>query len=372
MIGYDEAENNFEHSKNGLFLSKEYLNAITEIVRCPITGDKLRLMSATEIEDINKKIENEIIAGFIGDTGKYIYPIYNGIAILLPNEAIITDATKSKSVLMDKNKAIVKEFYDDFGWKEENGLTKDALLFEDLRPISQAYIEKCDKRVSRYIKSNGKYFLDVASGPIQKPQYLEYSRNYEYRVCVDISITALKGARKKLGNKGIYILGDITNLPFLDNSFDAVVSLHTIYHVPRNEQKKAFMEIFRLLKNNSSAAIVYSHGRNCNVMRILSYPLFLLTVLNKVRTAIIKPKIDSPKLYFYAHGYKWLRDNLSTLGSIYIYIWRSVNVPFLKTYIHKGIWGKQILDMIYKLEEKFPKFLGRFGQYPLIVITKDI
>ena len=193
-----------------------------------------------------------------------------------------------------------------------------------------------------------------------------------YRVCVDISITALKGARKKLGNKGIYILGDITNLPFLDNPFDAVVSLHTIYHVPRNEQKKAFMEIFRVLKNNRSAVIVYSYGSNCKAMLILSSPLLLLRALNKIRTAITKPKIDMPKLYYYAHGYKWIRDNLSTLGSMDIYVWRSVSVPFLKTCIHKWLFGKQILDIIYKLEEKFPKILGRFGHYPLIVITKDM
>ena len=274
-------------------------------------------------------------------------------------------------IIMDKNKAVVKKFYDDFGWEEENGLTKDALLFEDLRSVSQTYIDKCHKRVSRHIKSNGKYILDVASGPIQYPQYLEYSKNYEYRVCVDISITALKSARKKLGDKGIYILCDITNLPFLDNSFDAVVSLHTIYHVPQNEQKKAFMEIFRVLKKGCCAVIVYSYGSNCKAMRILSYPLLPLRVLNKIKTAPLpKSKTDSPKLYFYAHNYKWIKKNLSTIDSMDIYVWRSVSVNFLKTYIHKWFFGKQILDMIYKLEEKFPKFLGRFGQYPLIVIRK--
>ena len=367
MIGYDEAENNFE-----LFLSKEYLKAITEIVRCPITGDKLRLMRATEIEDINKKIDNGIIAGFIGDTGKYIYPIYNGIVMLLPDEAIITNTGKSKSVSMDKNKAIVKKFYDNFGWEEDNGLAKDALLFEDLRPVSKTYIDKCHKRVSRHIKSNGKYILDVGSGPIQFPQYLEYSKNYEYRVCVDISVTALIGARKKLGDKGIYILGDITNLPFLDNSFDAAISQHTIYHVPQNEQKKAFMEIFRVLKNNCSAVIVYSYGSNCKAMRMLSYLSLPLRALNKIKTApLTKPKIDRPKLYYYAHGYKWIRDTLSTCDSIDIYVWRSVGVNFLKTYIHRWFFGRQVLDMIYKLEEKIPKFLGRFGQYPLIVIRKN-
>ena len=36
-------------------------------------------------------------------------------------------------------------------------------------------------------------------------------------------------------------LADVTNLPLKNDIVDAVVSLHTIYHVPKDEQRKAFM-----------------------------------------------------------------------------------------------------------------------------------
>ena len=39
----------------------------------------------------------------------------------------------------------------------------------------------------------------------------------------------LQAARKKLGPKAVYMLGDITDLPLVDDSVDTVVSLHTLW-----------------------------------------------------------------------------------------------------------------------------------------------
>lgn len=61
-----------------------------------------------------------------------------------------------------------------------------------------------------------------------------------------------------LGDKGIYILGDVTNLPLVDGCMDSIVSLHTLYHVPADEQSEVLAEIYRLLKPRGTAVIVYS------------------------------------------------------------------------------------------------------------------
>ena len=70
----------------------------------------------------------------------------------------------------------------------------------------------------KYLRQGGKYILDVASGGIPQPEYLQYSEAFEKRICIDLSFVALQQARKKLGSKGIYILGDITNLPLRDDA----------------------------------------------------------------------------------------------------------------------------------------------------------
>ena len=52
------------------------------------------------------------------------------------------------------------------------------------------------------------------SGPIQYPEYLTYSEGYQYRLCLDISIVALIEARKRIGEKGLFVVADVSNLPF--------------------------------------------------------------------------------------------------------------------------------------------------------------
>ena len=55
-----------------------------------------------------------------------------------------------------------------------------------------------------------------------------------------------------------------------------------------------------------------------------------------------------------------------------ILVWRSASVHFLKNYIFENRGGRRILDWLYRLEERFPRFFGEKGTYPLIVIRKPL
>ena len=100
---------------------------------------------------------------------------------------------------MENTKQQVREFYDQIGWSQVSGGLYQNARYEDLRPVSREYIHKCHLRVNRYLAAQGDLFLDAGSGPVQWPEYLTYSAGYRYRVCADISITALKEARTRLG-----------------------------------------------------------------------------------------------------------------------------------------------------------------------------
>jgi len=76
--------------------------------------------------------------------------------------------------------------------------------------------------VKEHLLPKGRYLLDVASGPIQYEEYLSYSQNYQYRICADISLQGLKKAQEKLKDKGLYVLCDMTCLPFNANAVDYV------------------------------------------------------------------------------------------------------------------------------------------------------
>jgi ubiquinone/menaquinone biosynthesis C-methylase UbiE len=86
------------------------------------------------------------------------------------------------------------------------------------------------------------------------------SDGYDYRICVDISINALIQAKiniERAGKKGIFVCGDITNIPISDNSCDTVLSQHTLYHIPKNDQLTAVKEMYRVAKTGSKIVIIY-------------------------------------------------------------------------------------------------------------------
>ncbi|HEX7555044.1 MAG TPA: class I SAM-dependent methyltransferase, partial [Leptolinea sp.] len=150
----------------------------------------------------------------------------------------------------------VRTFYDQVGWKSVGEGVYQNARYEDLRPVSHEYIHRCHLRVNRYLSPVGSLLLDAGSGPVQYPEYLTYSEYYQHRVCLDISILALKEARQRLAEHGLYVVADVANLPFKPEAFDGLVSLHTLHHLPLTEQRKAYIEFMRVLSPGRTAVVI--------------------------------------------------------------------------------------------------------------------
>ena len=282
----------------------------------------------------------------------------------------------------------VREFYDSVGWKQVgSGLYQNA-RYEDLRPVSREYITRCHLRVNRYLKRTGKYLLDAGSGPIQYPQYIEYSSGYQYRVCLDISILALDEARERIGSHGLFVVGDAANLPFKPEAFDGLVSLHTVHHLPAGEQRQAFNEFDRVLAPGGKGVVVYSWGDNALIVRI-TQPFIRLAFFLQRSYGRIRRKREGTSsqgeiqygdgsaqpakttgTFTYKHDYHWMRQELSDLPGLQVVVWRSVSTAFMRAFVYRRLWGRWWLRLLYWLEERAPNLFGRIGQYPLIIISK--
>lgn len=277
----------------------------------------------------------------------------------------------------------VREFYDQVGWQTVgDGLYQNA-RYEDLRAVSREYIHRCHLRINRHIASQGNLLLDAGSGPVQYPEYLTYSQGYRYRVCADISILALREARKRLGEHGLYVVADVANLPFRAEVFDGVVSLHTLHHLPLGEQKKAYYELYRVLSPGRSLAVV-NGWTDSPLMRRLGWLVRLMEKTGKWVARLRgreKPlPVNGSETAAYTKSTAtgtfvekldavWLRRELADLQP-QIWVWRSVSVRFLRAVIHRVLAGRLWLRLLYALEERFPHYFGEKGQYPLIVIHK--
>jgi SAM-dependent methyltransferase len=278
-------------------------------------------------------------------------------------------------IRMDQGNAIkkdVQEFYDNLGWDKSDAGFSDASIYEDLRPVAADYIHRCHQRVKQHLPDSGRYLLDVASGPVQYDEYIAYSAGHERRVCADISLRALVEARKRLGDKGLYVVADVANLPFADDTFDGVVSLHTIYHVPAAEQEKAFNEIHRVLAPERSAVVVYSWGARSPLMLLALMPFLTWSWLSRRLRARADSlgRSDSPTLYGHHYGHGWFAGRKWPFA-YNLYTWRSVSPDFTKIYANPRLFGRSLLSVLFRMENAWPRFFGRFGQYPMIVVRKN-
>jgi len=293
---------------------------------------------------------------------------------------------------MNEVKQEVRHFYNQIGWQLVDEDLYQNARYEDLRPVSQEYLHRCHMRVSRYLKPAGRYFLDAGSGPIQYPDYLLYSRGYRYRVCADISTTALKEARKRIGNHGLFVVSDIANLPFKKGVFEGEVSLHTIHHLPKKEHLRAYKELHRVLAPDCTAAVVNSWSesrmmelfdpliRAANrlrgiIKRLKGTPAIITEPAYRTESDDTNTKKEqgkkAPKGTFTArHDVAWIKDEVGAYMPVEIYVWRSVSVRFTRALIHPNFGGSYWLRLLFWLEDRFPHFFGETGQYPTILVSK--
>lgn len=280
----------------------------------------------------------------------------------------------------------VRQFYDQVGWQQvAEGVYQNA-RYEDLRPVSREYVHQCHLRVGRHLAPSGRFLLDAGSGPIQYPEYLQYSQGYARRVCLDISIVALREARKRIGEHGLFLVGDIAHLPFRAEVFDGVVSLHTIHHLPQDDHIAAYRQVHRVLKAGCSAVLV--NGWSSSLMaRMLEWPVGLqkrLAQLKKWRLRQQRTEAQTSKeaetkservterkgTFVRKNTAAWLKGELRQWMPLDILVWRSVSVLILRTYIHERLGGRGVLRALFWLEERFPRFFGEHGVYPLVVVRK--
>lgn len=110
-----------------------------------------------------------------------------------------------------------------------------------------------DEHIYRYIFAAGltedKVVLDVACGTGYGTGYMMEKGAGEV-VGVDISVAAVDYARERFGknNKASFVCADAIRLPFVDDTFDVVVSFETIEHM--RQYRKFLAECRRVLKED--------------------------------------------------------------------------------------------------------------------------
>jgi ubiquinone/menaquinone biosynthesis C-methylase UbiE len=276
---------------------------------------------------------------------------------------------------VDEAEKKVALFYNNKGWIARSGVTEDARRFEDLRQCAADYVSKCRLRVRRHIPASGECIIDMASGPIQYPEYLQYSSGFKKRYCVDLSADALSKAKELIGEHGEYLHGSFFDLNLNDDFFDCAISLHTIYHMDKHKQEEAVRKLIRIVKKGQPIIIIYSnpnafYSNPNSLLRKLVKAYKMIRGFGRRSVADATPVIQvEPDLYFYRHELFWWQ-RFADVTNVKILPWRTFGTEMQKQIFPNNFIGKLMFKILFYIEDLFPRYFTKFGAYPMIVMIK--
>lgn len=129
---------------------------------------------------------------------------------------------------------------------------------------------------------------------------------YRQVVLLDYARSQLEEARRYLGddNRFIYVMGDVYNLPFGENLFEAVTLVRVMHHL--TDVPGALTEIHRLLRPDGWLLLEYANKRN---LKATARWLLRLQDWSPFEAA----PVEFVELNFNFHP-KWMRQQLEAAG----------------------------------------------------------
>lgn len=112
--------------------------------------------------------------------------------------------------------------------------------------LTWAYAEGREDRLVRGVPTRPFRVLDVGCGTGALAEHVLTSLPAVELSGVDISPEMLRRARRRLGDRASFVLGDSERLPFADGAFEAIICNDSFHHYP--DPARAAFEMWRVLR----------------------------------------------------------------------------------------------------------------------------
>lgn len=192
-------------------------------------------------------------------------------------------------------------------------MNKENLVKEGYDKISENFLsfrhqfdnsQELEKFVE-YLPENGKV-LDVGCG-VGIPIARFFIENDFDLTGIDISEGMLTKARENVP-EAQFFLYNMSELDFLDNYFDGLVSIYALFHVPKNKHGEIIKNFHRMLKKDCHMMLVFNPRENEGVDDFLGTDMYW---------SCHKPEI-SRKLVLDA-GFEIIFDEILDRGNEFMY-----------------------------------------------------
>jgi len=122
--------------------------------------------------------------------------------------------------------------------------------------------------IRKLLPPSGKRIVEVGAG---FGRLVDLYQDYEQIILLDYARTQLEEAQRFLAHddRFIFVVADLYRLPFIDNSFDALVMVRVMHHI--TEVRPALQEIRRIVQ--AAGTVVIEHASKRHLKSILRWLL---------------------------------------------------------------------------------------------------
>ncbi len=265
-----------------------------------------------------------------------------------------------------------REFYDEHGWREKDGVSLDADLFgvkEDGPIRIELHRARTDRvRASLRRAGEGLELLECGCGGNPARELMDLCAHY---TGVDFSETGIERARAAYEDSPIpteFHVADVCALPFEDESFDAVYSAHMIYHIDdRAAQRAALDEMIRLLRPGGVAVIVTANPRPLLSPGRLARRLI-------ADTPVVGELVDGmrarPPLPYSPRTIRWMKRHFEDHGTVEVSGYSIPTTAFYQGVTEHENPGKLAWQLVRSLELRAPHLSAYLGNYVTVAYEK--
>lgn len=276
-------------------------------------------MSPEELSIVNQKIANgelyfhpgiqveiSLEQGLITENQTYFYPIVDDI-VLLRKDTAVTAKNRTKNPLLRVTQQTVEAFYTEFKPLKKGDNSHVGLKQMRSKPLSNEQLSELKGLLPR----SGDCFLSAVTHDVDALHNLVFNTHFNQYLHIDFSLDRLRVIKAEMKDNTLLILCDNANLPFAEESIDALFSFDYINEYDKADQTQAYQELKRVLKGNGHSVVLYDKDKPLHAQA-----QFKSDQLSKKALGIVAPwkKKKVPSIYF--HPVK-THSNDDTSGDLY-------------------------------------------------------
>ncbi|WP_420386926.1 methyltransferase domain-containing protein [Roseivirga sp.] len=271
---------------------------------CPLSGKALRPITSGELAIVNQKIANgelyfhpgiqvnrELEDAYVTVNQTYFYPVINDM-LLLKKDTAVAAKNRTKNPLLRISEQAIQSFYEEYPLLSPERKSTDVHKSVHSKPLTNDQL----KELKGLLPKSGDCFMSAVTHDVDALHNLVFNTNFNHYIHLDFSLQRLEAIKSDVKEGTVLVLCENSDLPFIENSVDALFSFDYINGYEKEGQHQAYQELKRVLKESGGSVVLYDKEKPLHAQTQLKNDL-----LSKKAIGLLAPwkKKKVPSIYFH-------------------------------------------------------------------------